>query len=79
MPNIRTETRLTYRLGKLSPQERDQLINELQVSKTTYYRLRENPHHLTLEQAERLRRFLEALDNEEYDMFRLLEPVEIAA
>lgn len=79
MPNIRTGTRLSYRLSKLSTAERDDLIKELEVSKTTYYRLRENPRQLSLEHAERLRRFLEALDNEEYDMFRLLEPVEIAA
>lgn len=72
-----TNSRLRYRLDLLSAEQRDQLMASLEVSKTTYYRLRDNPHQLTLEQAERLRVFLEGLDNCEYDMFRLLEPVEL--
>lgn len=78
-PMIKNETtsRLSYRLEKLSRKERDALMNELSISKTTYYRLRAKPKGLTLEQAERMRTFLEGLDNEEYDMFSLLEPVSI--
>jgi len=66
-------------LERLTAAERDELLTLLGVSKTTYYRLREQPQELTLDQADRLRKYLEQLDNCEYDMFQLLEHVDLTA
>jgi|GEM_PF-2900459 len=73
-----TETRLAFRLRHLTPQQRTELCAQLDVSDRTLYRIAHDPARmLNLEQADRLRQYLEALDNCEYDMYQLLRQVDI--
>ena len=70
-----TETRLAYRLRQLTPVEREQLLDMLGMSRTTFYARMNNPRSLTLDEASTITRFLEALEGEELDLFQMLEPV----
>lgn len=70
-----TETRLAYRLRQLTPVEREQLLDLLGMSRTTFYARMNNPRSLTLDEAITITRFLEALEGEELDLFQMLEPV----
>ncbi len=82
MDKIRTadqETKLAYRLRQLTPVEREQLLDQLGMAKTTLYARMANPRKLTLDEASTISRFLEAIDGENYDMYALLEPVNIHA
>lgn len=82
MDKIRTtdqETKLSYRLRQLTPVERQQLLDMLGMAKTTLYARVANPRKLTLDEASTISRFLEAIDGEDYDMFRMLEPVNLRA
>lgn len=72
------ETRLAYRLRHLTAQQRTELCAQLNVSNRTLYRIADHPAHmLTLEQADRLRQYLEAVDNCDYDMYQLLHDMDI--
>ena len=73
------ETKLSYRLRQLSAIEREQLLDQLGMAKTTLYARVANPRKLTLDEASTISRFLEAIDGEDYDMFRMLEPVNLRA
>lgn len=73
------ETKLSYRLRQLSAIEREQLLDQLGMAKTTLYARVANPRKLTLDEASTISRFLEAIDGEDYDMFALLEPVNLRA
>lgn len=80
MPQLRTkrpetETRLTYRLRKLTADQRSQLLQELNMGRTTFFDRLRNPMCLTLEEASTICRFLEALDGCDYDLFEELKPV----
>ncbi|HNA32556.1 MAG TPA: hypothetical protein PL010_12100 [Flavobacteriales bacterium] len=72
------ETRLAFRLRHLTAQQRVELCAQLNVSDRTLYRIADHPGSmLTLEQADRLRQYLEAVDNCDYDMYQLLREVDI--
>lgn len=69
------ESKLAYRLRQLTPVEREQLLELLGMSRTTFYARLNNTGTITLDEASIVCRFLEALDGEDLDLFRMLEPV----
>lgn len=73
------ETKLAYRLRQLMPVEREQLLELLGMGRTTFYARLNNTGTLTLDEASIVCRFLEALDGEDLDLFRMLEPVNLRA
>lgn len=73
------ESRLAYRLRKLSKEQREQLMESMAMGKTAWYARLAKPASFTLEEASTITRYLEALDNEEYDIYEMLRPVEITA
>lgn len=74
-----TESRLAYRVRMLSAMERTDLLNKLGMGRTTLFHRLNDPGKLTLDEARTITRFLEALDNEDYDIYEMLRPVEITA
>jgi len=66
------ETKLTYRLSKLEPEERDELIGRLKMSPSTYYQRRNRPGEFTLDELAIVKDFLEEREGQELDMFRLV-------
>ena len=65
------ESKLTYRLSKLEPEERDELIGRLQMSPSTYYQRRNRPGEFTLDELTVVKEFLEEREGEHLDIFRL--------
>lgn len=74
-----TETRLAYRVRKLSTAEREELMARTGLGRTTLYARLNAPGKLTLDEATAITRYLEELDNEDYDLNLLLLPVDIGA
>lgn len=72
------DTRLSYRIRKLSTANRMRLLQALNMGRTTLYAKLNAPGTLTLDQASTITRFLEELDGEDYDINELMRPVEIA-
>ncbi len=73
------ESKLAYRLRQLTPVEREQLLELLGMSRTTFYARLNNTGTITLDEASIVCRFLEALDGEDLDLFAMLEPVNLRA
>lgn len=71
------ETRLTYRLRRLSVEERDELLARLGLSRNTFYARLRAPRTLTLDEADCIGSFLTELDNEDYDMMEMLRPIQL--
>lgn len=66
------ESKLTYRLTKLEPEDRDQLIGLLKMSPSTYYQRRNRPGEFTLDELVIVRDFLEEREGKPLDMFQLV-------
>lgn len=73
------ESRLSYRLRRLTTAQRRELMQKLGLSKTTLYARMQKPGSLTLDEADTLRQYLEGIDNEAYDIYHLLREVDITA
>lgn len=71
------ETRLSYRIRKLSTAHRERLLQTLNMGRTTLYTKLNQPGTLTLDQASIITRFLEDVDDCEYDITELMRPLEI--
>lgn len=71
------ETRLAYRIRRLSTEEREQLLQRIGLGRTALFTRLNNPGKFTLDEASGITSFLEELDNMEYDIYQLMRPVEI--
>lgn len=74
---VETETRLAYRIRRLRKEEREQLCERIGIGRTTLFTRLNNPGKLTLDEASGITRFLEELDNTDYDINQLMRPVEV--
>lgn len=72
-----TETRLSYRLRKLNAEERAELLARLGIHRTTLWARLANPGSFTLDEATAIQRFLNELDNVDYDMMEMLRPIQL--
>lgn len=75
MPEI--ETRLSYRLSRLTTDERKQLLERLGISRSTLWSRCKQPGTFTLDDATTIQQFLSQLDNEDYDMLEMLRPIQL--
>ncbi len=74
------QSRLAYRLRALSPEQRAELCRRMEISESTFWRaLRDPGNQLTLVEADKLRQYLEELDDCDYDMYYLLQTVDLRA
>lgn len=65
------ESKLTYRLSKLEPEERDELVSRLKMSPSTYYQRRNRPGEFTLDELAIVKEFLEEREGKALDIFQL--------
>lgn len=65
------ESKLTYRLTKLEPEDRDELIGRLGMSPSTYYQRRTAPGTFTLDELAIVKDFLEEREGKVLDIFQL--------
>lgn len=74
---LASESRLSYRLRKLSTGQRNELLQHLGMSRTTLFARMKAPGTFTLDEAATVTRFLEGLDDCAYDVYDMMRPIEL--
>lgn len=69
------ETRLAYRIRRMSAEERTELLARLGITRSTLWRRLNKPGTFTLDDGGVISRYLEELDGESYDMLEMLRPI----
>ena len=74
------ETKLSYLLSKLTPEQRQELTAQMGISSSTFYNRKLTPGTFTLDEGEILARYLEQIHGRALDLFQLKnELVEVLA
>lgn len=71
------ETRLVYRLRKLSQDERARFLERLPMSESTWFKRLNAPGQFTVDELQTIVQGLEQLDGADYDAFDMLQPVQL--
>lgn len=69
------ESRLAYRIRRMTSEERSELRARLGITRNTLWRRLNEPGTFSLDDAAVIQRFLEELDNESYDLVEMLRPI----